>query len=87
MAIGARTGSGQDERWQLHLEDRLELLRYAPRDRALEILHLLLEAVYGEGYIRGAEGIKERQGPRRIPITRSDEPEDDDEDRGTGPRD
>jgi hypothetical protein len=70
MAIGGR----QDERWQLHLEDRLELLRYAPRDRALEILHLLLEAVYGEGYIRGAEGIKDKA--RRIPIRSKDEDEE-----------
>jgi hypothetical protein len=56
-----------DQKWQLNLEDRLDLIRYAPRDRALEILHLLLEAVYGEGYIRGAEGMKENL-PRRIPI-------------------
>jgi hypothetical protein len=58
-----------DQKWQLNLEDRLDLIRYAPRERALEILHILLEAVYGEGYIRGAEGIKDNV--RRIPIEAS----------------
>jgi hypothetical protein len=78
-----------DQKWQLHLEDRLDLIRYAPRDRALEILHLLLEAVYGEGYIRGAEGIKDRV--TKIPITtderlaaRQSARDDDQADRLTG---
>lgn len=50
-----RSARKRDNKWELRLEDRLDLLRYAPRDRALEILHLMLEAVFGEGYIRGAE--------------------------------
>lgn len=37
------------------LEDDLDLIRGAPRDRALHILRILLEAVYGEGYIRASE--------------------------------
>jgi hypothetical protein len=43
-----------------HLEDRLDLLRGAPRDRALEILAILLEAVYGDGYREGVEDVKPR---------------------------
>jgi hypothetical protein len=53
----------RDQKWQLQLEDRLDLLRYAPRDRALEILHLMLEATYGEGYIRGSEQLKPAAPP------------------------
>lgn len=50
-------GSADRDRRHLRdtLEDDLDLIRGAPRDRALHILRILLEAVYGEGYIRANE--------------------------------
>lgn len=40
------------------LEDDLDLIRGAPRDRALHIMRILLEAVYGDGFIRGVEEVR-----------------------------
>lgn len=41
-----------------HLEDDLDLIRGAPREKAWRILNNLLEAVYGEGFIRGVEDVR-----------------------------
>jgi hypothetical protein len=48
----------QDREWEWRLEDRLELLRYAPRDRALEILRLILDNAYGEGFRHGVDSAR-----------------------------
>lgn len=53
-----RGGTSTDRdrrRTREHLEDDLDLIRGAPRDKAWRILNNLLEAVYGEGFIRGVE--------------------------------
>lgn len=43
------------------LEDDLDLIRGAPRDRAMHILRILLEAVYGDGFIRATEELRPQQ--------------------------
>lgn len=53
-----RGGTSTDRdrrRTREHLEDDLDLIRGAPREKAWRILSNLLEAVYGEGFIRGVE--------------------------------
>lgn len=47
------------------LEDDLDLIRGAPRERALHILKILLEAVYGDGFIRATEELRPSGGAQR----------------------
>lgn len=67
-----RGGTSTDRdrrRTREHLEDDLDLIRGAPREKAWRILSNLLEAVYGEGFIRGVEDSRPQAQAQRTTST------------------